>query len=391
MTAFYNEHDAYPAQWTRNLIAAGHVAPGVVDERSIKEVQPEDLEGKTQAHFFSGIALWSYALRLAGWPDDEEVWTGSCPCQPFSNAGKRLGTKDKRHLWPAWFKLVKKCRPPVVFGEQVAGPDGLKWFDAVRTDLERAGYAVGVANLCAAGVGAPHIRQRLYFVAYANGRAGGQGREELFVDDHRGDAESQPRSGSSSSSSTRASCGLAHHHHHHHRREVLRGARLPEDGDTSSGNNVDGCGEARGLGHSSSSRSGRDSRAIFGAKAQGGRERLSTRDLFDESIAAGTARGLGNSSVERLEGHGSGVRDEPGDAGSSSKVSPGGPGFHDFWDDIEWLPCRDGKWRPTKPGLFPMADGYPDRVGKLRAIGNAIVPQVAATFIKAFIDCRQHL
>ena len=168
MPAYYNELDPYAAQWLRNLITAGHIAPGDVDERSILEVKPDDLRGYGQCHFFAGIGGWSLALRLAGWPDDRPVWTGSCPCQPFSTAGKKRGSDDERHLWPTFFNLIRECRPAKVFGEQVAGAYGLAWLDHVCADLEGAGYAAAAANLCAAGAGAPHIRQRLYWVAVGN-------------------------------------------------------------------------------------------------------------------------------------------------------------------------------------------------------------------------------
>lgn len=165
MTAFYNENDPFAAQWLRNLIAAGHIAPGVVDERSIEDVTPDDLRGFTQCHFFAGVGVWSLALRRAGWPDNKPVWTGSCPCQPFSAAGKGNGFADERHLWPAFFHLISECKPGVIFGEQVASKDGLGWLDLVQTDLEATNYAVGAVDLCAAGFGAPHIRPRLYWVA----------------------------------------------------------------------------------------------------------------------------------------------------------------------------------------------------------------------------------
>jgi DNA (cytosine-5)-methyltransferase 1 len=178
VAAYYNENDRFAAAWLRELIRAGHVSAGEVDERSIVEIQPSDLKGFTQCHFFAGIGVWSYALRNAGWPDDSPVWTGSCPCQSFSQSGQRGGFDDPRHLWPAWFRLIAERRPHVVFGEQVASGDGLAWLDVVCADLEGAGYAVGAADLCAAGFGAPHIRQRLYFVADASSstrqrRAGG--------------------------------------------------------------------------------------------------------------------------------------------------------------------------------------------------------------------------
>jgi DNA (cytosine-5)-methyltransferase 1 len=165
MSAYYNEHDPFAAAWLRELIKEGLIADGTVDERSITDVQADDLRGFIQCHFFAGIGGWSYALRLAGWPDDRSVWTGSCPCQPASNAGHLLGEKDERDLWPVWFPLIEECDPATIFGEQVASAAGLQWLDRLHDDLEGADYAVASADLCAPCVGAPDIRQRLWFVA----------------------------------------------------------------------------------------------------------------------------------------------------------------------------------------------------------------------------------
>ena len=294
MSAYYNEHDPFAAAWLRALITDGLIADGEVDERDIQTLDPDDLRGFTQCHFFAGIGGWSYALRLAGWPDDRPVWTGSCPCQPFSAAGAQAGGTDPRHLWPAWYQLIRECRPPVVFGEQVEAAVGHGWLDLVSDDLEREDYAVGAVGLPAASVGAPHIRQRLWFVAES------ERPERRGWDGHQ-----------------------------------LSGLRTPD-----------------GEGQSDSTRQS----GVSG-------------ELAD-------ARGTGSA---RYREHGGTVagRDGLQQSVCGEELSA--------WSAVEWLPCRDGKFRPTQPGLFPLAHGISNRVGTLRGAGNAIVPQVAAAFIDAYL------
>ena len=294
MSVIYNEIAPYPAQWLENLVAAKHIAPGYVDKRDIKEVQPEDVQDATQFHAFAGIGAWSHALHLAGWPDEMPVWTGSCPCQPFSIAGKRKGSKDARHLWPEWLRLIDKCRPPVIFGEQVASPDGRAWLDNVSTDLEALDYAVGSADLCAASVGAPHIRQRLFFVAYSTNR---EWRD-----------------------------------------------RFSEKGNEQ---------EIQTRRHS-----------VFNKLAYSNNPRLQGRIVGRNRANQGIARQ--NSMVNQFAGSTCG-----------------------FWSNAEWIQCRDGKNRPIEPGTLPLAYGITNRVGRLRAYGNAIVPQIAATFIQASMGIYQ--
>ena len=173
MWAYYNENDPEAAEWLRELIAQGLIEEGEVDERSIEDVTASDIMSFTQCHFFAGIGIWSHALRTAGWAYDRPVWTASCPCQPFSQAGKKAGFDDERNLWPALYWLVRQCAPPVLFGEQVASRHAMAWIDAVQLDMEDMDYAFGAVPFPAASVGAPNRRDRLYWVANA---AGGQER-----------------------------------------------------------------------------------------------------------------------------------------------------------------------------------------------------------------------
>src|SRR5512147_1612217 len=184
LSVFYNEIDPFCCTWISNLMDAGAITPGVICDKSITELSPDDVRGYRRAHFFAGIAVWDYALNQAGWSDDfDRIWTGSCPCQSFSASGKRGGFSDQRHLWPAWFRLIRESRPQYVFGEQVASNDGLAWFDTVSADMENASYAIGALDTCAASVGAPHIRQRLYFVAHASSAGRWQERGSSFGDE----------------------------------------------------------------------------------------------------------------------------------------------------------------------------------------------------------------
>jgi len=345
---YHNDNAQFAAEWLRGLIDAGAIPAGTVDTRSITEVQGSDLKGYRQCHFFAGIGGWPLALQLAGWPDDVSVWTGSCPCQPFSQAGKGLGERDERHLWPEFLRLIAKCRPPVIFGEQVASSEVVgtqleaafatavqcgdyaranklakrlvatsgfhywaRWIDRVQADLEAEGYALRFKVLGAHSVGANHIRQRLFWVA---------------------DSPALRRTG------------------------------------------CNGTGE----------------------QEQGVGPRCATDRL---GLPNGTGPQPRNATTE-ADRHG------------SAAVATGP------WSGSQPIQCRDGKARrvpSAQSGIQPLAHGIPrsmgdlvarlgelgvdtntakrivrlarsDRVGCLRGYGNAIVPQVAAEFVRAFLE-----
>lgn len=369
--AYYNEIDPFAAEWLRNLIAAGHIAPGVVDERSIEDVTPDELREFTQCHFFAGIGVWSYALRRAGWPDDRPVWTGSCPCQPFSSSGKGEGFDDERHLWPAFAWLIQQRRPVCVFGEQVASSHANPWFDLVQSDVEGMGYAFGLVPFTSAGIGAPHIRERAYWVADTNsglsGWSGGdrQTRRAQYPDGGNAGnvADSNSKREGSAGNKTRAG-------------------------------EFGGSGEACALAHTDSQRrEGERLQHIEGREdPQAGRHSEAGR--------------LGDANGERLERH-CGHDSEAGREGTSRPAAA--PGLHlpalevnGFWRDADWLYCRDGNWRPVESGTFPLADGpaarlgrvQPDvermasrnRRGRLKGYGNAINAEAATAFIRAYLD-----
>ena len=321
MTAYYNEIDRFAADWLRNLSVAGHIPEGFIDTRTIESVRADDIKAP-QAHFFAGIGAWTYALELAGWPDGSPVWTGSCPCQPFSVAGAGDGEDDARHLWPVWRKLIEQCQPPVLFGEQVASPAGRSWLASVSADLEALGYIVGAADLCAAGVGAPHLRQRLFFgavhrsVVHTFGhRSRGDSRGHGGEKEENTEQGAQPGRISDGPESTGAACSVANGDNSG--RLILAAPRLHAQRPL--GNDLDGCGTP-------------------GTMADADRKRRQAR---------------------------------------------GGEGP---WSEAEWIHCRDGKARPAKPGIFPLADGAASRMGRLRAYGNAIVAQAAAAFVMSFVE-----
>jgi DNA (cytosine-5)-methyltransferase 1 len=293
---YYSEWDPYAAQWLRNLIAAGLIPAGHVDTRSITDVQPSDLAGYRQCHFFAGIGGWPLPARLAGWPDDRELWTGSTPCQPFSVAGKGKGQDDDRHLWPHFFGLIRARRPAAFLGEQVAAAVGKAWLDGVLDDLEGIDYAGRAVVVPACAVNAPHRRDRLWVLAHTD-HPGSQGQ----------------------------------------------------------------------LGHVV--------RAAEGWREQAGP--AAATGVLDRTAGTAVADAESSRCAPR-------VSTAPGARHRRAIESGCGD---DFWHSAKRITGHDAKGRRIEPSISLLAHGISGRVGRLRAYGNAIVPQVAAEVIGAYMDC----
>jgi len=366
MVAYYNEFDPRAAEWLRILILQGNIAPGVVDERSIEDVRPEELKQYTQCHFFAGIGGWSYALRLAGWADDRPCWTGSPPCQPFSNAGKQKAQADARHLWPVFFNLIRECNPANIFGEQVEAAIRTGWLDDLQDDLEAEGYATGKIVLPACGIGGYHIRQRIWFVAErladtqsdrSQGRVfGRENPQRCFINRSIG-----------CNGTACAFCGYEFDI------ELL---------------GKYGCPNCEGYGLADTTNDGHA--APDGLRETTEPPQQTWAQNIGQSSGGSDNRGLAESNNDRRgEGqrnnqtarHGHTVAAEGCNDRPQSTDAP-----DSLWQNPDWLFCRDGKWRPVESGTFPLAHGIPGRVGLLRGYGNAIVPQVAAQVIRAYMD-----
>lgn len=323
---YYNEFDPFAAAWLQELMNAGEISPGDIDTRSILEIKADDIKDRyTQYHFFAGIGGWPLALKFANWEPTRPVWTGSCPCQPFSTAGKQKGKKDGRHLWPVWFNLIRELRPSSVFGEQVAASITHGWLDSVYDDLEAEGYAVGSAILPACSVGAAHRRERLWFVAHCSEQWGNERR----ISEHSTEKNLQGKVRGSSSS-----LGYSEYNGHFtpsfprsERQTILHNEERPH----------------------------------------------STCSLRLAGAVPDVAESF-QSRPEGLAGHDSISQGWKKPLGCDSPFDP---------QTFEWIECPDGKIRPVKSDICLLADGIPNRVGKLRGYGNAIVPQIAAQFIKA--------
>ena len=377
MSVYYNENDLYLCQWLKNLMAAGVIPAGDVDDRDIRFVSADDVRGYTHCHFFAGVGGFAYAGRLAAWPDNAPLWTGGFPCQPFSVAGNQRAQADDRHLWPELHRLIAQARPALFLGENVAGLIALG-LDGVLADLESEGYASRAVVVPACAVNAPHRRDRVWIVGQRLADRGGQRRQQVpgralgheAADAGRGTPNDHEPAGCRES-------GLADGDGE---RSGEAGRLCGRTTQRSAGHGEGGleypARERRGEGQSEAILRERSDRATTGA---GARE-FKPGELVGAEEASDGA-GSGNGTVRRPAR--AGAAGPMGDAYES-----GSQGRDEHWQRTgQWTAWQTGGTlagrRIPDPGIRLLAHGLPARIPRLRAAGNAIVPQVAAEILRA--------
>ena len=303
-----------------------------------------------------------------------DIITGGFPCQPFSVAGKQAGTDDDRHLWPVMFRIIQEFTPRWVIGENVKGltniQDGVV-FETVCTDLEGEGYEVRTFNIPAAGVGAPHRRERIWIVAHAKrfNESEPIGRSD---ETSRGIQEEHRQNDSSARESSRTSSIWQSNNGYEDmeasRRTLQQGTELRET-------NEDEVGEGHANQHQ---RSGSTSESnVANAYARLGHrtyKEIQSRGQAPNSSSKGSTNVANTESSDRHDNEavaGDGESSTQEIFGDGSSVS------------------GEGSWWHTEPDVGRVAHGVPGRVYRLRGLGNSIIPKIAEEIGRAIIQAEE--
>ena len=348
-----------------------------------------------------------------------DILSGGFPCQPFSVAGKQKGTGDDRHLWPEMFRIIKAFRPRIVIGENVKGiiniQDGLV-FETVCTDLENEGYEVQAFNIPAAGVQAPHRRERIWIIAtnVANPISDDERREITRSYEEARRIQEEHRENDSSSGFFSGTSAIRNSDNGH---EVMAN---PESKGTRSNN--------EGIWQRVSGTSG--GKGTVGTKEVMANTNTGLRDGTEEEIQSrgktlnpsSAGRGVedvanpesvrfrgGNSEecgtekrkFQQSEQEGGSIRSETEGRSSQNRTnvantesSVGNELQVDTRDgklETQEIPRdgsslrREGSWWDVEPDVGRVAHGIPGRVHRLKGLGNSIVPQIAEEIGKAII------
>jgi len=283
-----------------------------------------------------------------------EIITGGFPCQPFSVAGRRQGTGDNRYLWPEMFRVIKEFKPRWIIAENVRGivniQDGVV-FENVCTDLESQGYETQTFIIPAAGVGAPHRRDRVWIVAHSefNGLPSSKKREstkETISKESQGQNNAFNTTGTSSLSTSK---------------QIMENSRRIIRGQQSSRNK-----ESIESGASQETERSADSDSL--ARSGKGEKIMADSNINREKW---------NQSENRK---GSRLKQSSKDVANSKRVYVQGQ-----QDRSRQKQSRRSGWWDIEPNVGRVADGVQGRIYRLKGLGNSIIPQIAEEIGKAIV------
>ena len=348
---------------------------------TVQFVENEEFAQKVLTKNFPGVPIHGdIKTYRANGIDSPFLLTGGYPCQPFSQAGRRRGQNDDRHLWPEMFRVIQECRPNWVLAENVTGHIKLG-LQEVLADLESEGYQSQVFHIGALAKDAPHRRMRVWIVAhsqYSSDRTKrGEEREKESIQGINRET-GLPRlpcgTGSDSRDVANSNSGLSNRKGE----EICTGRNSPDNG---SKNVADSKCNSQRTSH----------RGNFGISSRGWEEQGISKGSQVWSNSGDSSKDVSNSDNERLQG---GVQDRIPDEkgwqeqsnGFTTKCGTGGEGNRDSQGEpISRLggTLSDGisTWM-DEPDIPRVGVKIPDRAKRLKAIGNAIVPQVAYEIIR---------
>jgi DNA (cytosine-5)-methyltransferase 1 len=301
-----------------------------------------------------------------------DIITGGFPCQPFSVAGKQKGTGDDRHLWPEMFRIIKTFKPKFVIGENVKGliniQDGVV-FETVCTDLESEGYEVQAFNIPAAGVGAPHRRERIWILAtLGNSELNGSSTTKITrsiteTSNNNKEGENATREFKGTSKS-RNSQDVANTESER-TRSNNEGIRQGISG-TNRGQETIGTKE-----YVENSRRTLQQGTVF----QGENENEIRKGNADQSQRSSSSPeyDVANSSSEQSHSNDNGQ--EQRKISQQEQIELGGRSSGTLWPS---------NWE-FEPNVGRVANGIPGRVHRLKGLGNSIIPKIAEEIGKAII------
>jgi DNA-cytosine methyltransferase len=343
-----------------------------------------------------------------------DIITGGFPCQPFSVAGKQAGTDDDRHLWPVMFRIIQEFTPRWVIGENVKGltniQDGVV-FETVCTDLEGEGYEVRTFNIPAAGVGAPHRRERLWIVAHrkesmvntddvrleqhnetkeepswwrtsttfeptsdvADTISNDKGREISRSDEEERGIQEEHRQDDSSARLTSRTSSIRQTYNGHEdmedsRRTLQQGTELREK-------NEDEVREGYANQHQRSGSTSESNVAnTYARLSDGTYEEVQSRGQTSDTSSEGSTDVANTESSNRHD--------------NEAVTRDGGSSTQEVFGNGSSV-SGEGSWWNVEPDVGRVAHGIPGRVYRLKGLGNSIVPKIAEEIGKAIIKAEK--